>query len=521
MLRQITRARVPLQRTAVRCLSTSSGYAMAAQHTHKHTHKFSRLDHTPSHLGRLKERLIELLPEQQAELKKFKAEHGAKIVDKVTVDQLIGGARSIKSMLWETSLLDPVEGIRFRGYSIPELQEKLPTNTGAPGEEPTPEGLFWLLMTGEVPTKAQADALTAELHARSELPSHVEDMIRTFPKGMHPMTQLSSAILAMQTESVFAAKYAEGTNKALYWDHTYEDVMNLIARLPKVAALIYRCSYHDGIVAPYDSSLDYSALKYALSILTALVPRGRYDSSLDYSANFCQMLGFKDEGFHELMRLYITIHSDHEGGNASAHTCHLVGSTLSDPYLSLSASMNALAGPLHGLANQEVLGWLLGLQVTPTIPTHPHASPRISAHAQASPRMPTHAHWLADLSLRRELHPFLRRRPSRNRARPSPPSRSLSSLGRRSRLARSCLASPPHTFSPLLTPSHTFSRLLAPSHAIILTFSRIITPFHRSSPATATLSCGRPTRVTRASATLPSSTSPRTSSSTSSTPCTR
>ena len=63
-------------------------------------------------------------------------------------------------------------------------------------------------------------------------------------------------------------------------------------------------------------------------------------------------------------RLYIVIHSDHEGGNASAHTCHLVGSTLSDPYLSLSASMNALAGPLHGLANQEVLGWLLGLQAT-------------------------------------------------------------------------------------------------------------------------------------------------------------
>ena len=105
----------------------------------------------------------------------------------------------IKSMLWETSLLDPVEGIRFRGYSIPELQEKLPGFTGKDGEEPQPEGLFWLLMTGEVPTKAQADALTAELHARAELPAHVETMIRSFPKGMHPMTQLSSAILAMQT----------------------------------------------------------------------------------------------------------------------------------------------------------------------------------------------------------------------------------------------------------------------------------------------------------------------------------
>jgi citrate synthase len=116
-------------------------------------------------------------------------------------------------------------------------------------------------------------------------------------------------------------------------------MMNLVARLPEVCALIFRCTYYDGKVAPYDATTDYSG-------------------------NFCQMLGFNDPGFHELMRLYICIHSDHEGGNASAHTCHLVGSTLSDPYLSLSASMNALAGPLHGLANQEVLGWLLGLQAT-------------------------------------------------------------------------------------------------------------------------------------------------------------
>ena len=76
------------------------------------------------------------------------------------------------------------------------------------------------------------------------------------------------------------------------------------------------------------------------------------------SANFCKMLGYDDPQFIELMRLYLTIHSDHEGGNVSAHTCHLVGSALSDPYLSLSASMNGLAGPLHGLANQEVLRFI-------------------------------------------------------------------------------------------------------------------------------------------------------------------
>jgi citrate synthase len=153
------------------------------------------------------------------------------------------------------------------------------------------------------------------------------------------MTQLSSAILALQTDSVFAAEYAKGTHKTKYWEHTYEDMMNLIARIPRVAALIYRQTYFDGKIADYDTSLDYSG-------------------------NFCKMLGVDDPSFHELMRLYIIIHSDHEGGNASAHTCHLVGSTLSDPYLSLCASMNALAGPLHGLANQEVLGWLLGLQAT-------------------------------------------------------------------------------------------------------------------------------------------------------------
>merc|ERR1712216_41986 len=144
------------------------------------------------------------------------------------------------------------------------------------------------------------------------------------------MGQLSSAILAMQTDSVFAAEYAKGASKAKYWEHTYEDLLNVLARLPEVCALIYQCTYFDGKVAPYDKSLDYSG-------------------------NFCQMLGLTDPGFMELMRLYIVIHSDHEGGNASAHTCHLVGSTLSDPYLSLSASMNALAGPLHCLANQEGL----------------------------------------------------------------------------------------------------------------------------------------------------------------------
>lgn len=228
------------------------------------------------------------------------------------------------------------QGIRFRGYTIPELQKMLPA--AVPGGEPIPEGLLWLLLTGEVPTAAQAKSVTAELHARSALPKHVEEAIKGFPRHMHPMTQLSSAVLAMQTESKFARAYQSGVAKGKYWESTYEDVMDLLARLPTAAALIYRNTFHGGKAA------------------------AAYDLSLDYSANFARMMGFTSPQFDEVMRLYLTIHSDHEGGNVSAHTTRLVGSALSDPYLSFSAAMCGLAGPLHGLANQEVLRWVLDLQ---------------------------------------------------------------------------------------------------------------------------------------------------------------
>jgi citrate synthase len=221
--------------------------------------------------------------------------------------------------------------------TIPELQKALPPASGKSGDEPGPESLLWLLLTGETPTAAQAAAVTKELHERAKLPAHIEPMIRNFPKGMHPMTQFSAAVCAMQTDSRFAHAYESGMHKSKYWDPTYEDIMNLIARLPEVAALIYRCSFKDGKVAAYNNKLDYSA-------------------------NFNRMLGYDSAAFDELMRLYLVIHSDHEGGNASAHTTHLVGSTLSDAYLSFSGGLNALAGPLHGLANQEVLRWILNLQ---------------------------------------------------------------------------------------------------------------------------------------------------------------
>ena len=264
------------------------------------------------------------------DLKDILKDHGDLQVDSVSLRQVIGGMRGIKCMFAETSHLDPNDGIKFRGYSIPELQKKLPKGNG---EEPLPEGLFWLMLTGELPTEDQVSALTQDWINRSEVPAHTYAAIDALPLDTHPMIQYSIAIASMQTESIFAKKYAEGINRLDYWDPTYEDTMNLIARLPKIAAYIYRRIYHDKQQIPADPSLDWAG-------------------------NFAHMLGNNEPVFMDLMRLYLTIHADHEGGNASAHTTHLVGSTLSDAYYSLSAGMNALAGPLHGLANQEVIKFI-------------------------------------------------------------------------------------------------------------------------------------------------------------------
>ena len=177
---------------------------------------------------------------------------GNEVLGECTVDQAYGGMRSVSCMIYETSLLDPEEGIRFRGYSIPELQygggspNPAPLPSAADGEEPLPEGLLWLLFTGEIPTEAQTTALSKELADRSTLPAHVSEMIKGFPKGMHPMTQFSIAIMACQTESKFQAAYRDGVHKKEYWNYWYEDCMDLMARLPEISAQIYRTTFHDG-----------------------------------------------------------------------------------------------------------------------------------------------------------------------------------------------------------------------------------------------------------------------------------
>jgi citrate synthase len=285
----------------------------------------------------LHEKIAAQLPEWRARVTKLVKEQGEIVVDKVTIGQVYGGMRDIKSMVTDVSFVDPATGIKFRGMAIPEVLKKLPKPRG--GKIPYVGGLYYLLLVGEIPTREQAEAVEAEWAKRAEVPDHVFKMLKAMPKDTHPMVLLSQAVLALQSSSVFAKKYNEGIKKDVYWEPTLEDALNLTAKLPVIAAFIYRMKYFGETKKP------------------------KYNPRQDYGTNFSRMMGVSDrKGYAELSRLYFILHSDHESGNVSAHATHLVGSALSDAYYAFSAGLNGLAGPLHGLANQECLGWLISVR---------------------------------------------------------------------------------------------------------------------------------------------------------------
>ncbi len=281
-------------------------------------------------MSTLKAKLAQKIAEHRPRTTRLVKEFGDVKVADVKIEQVIGGARGIRSLVTDISYLDPMEGIRFRGYTIPETMAALPKPEGK--DYPYVEGFWYLLLTGDIPTMEETLEIVEDFKKRSKVPEYVYDVLKALPKESHPMVMFSTAILAMEKESKFAKFYEEGFNKMTAWETMYEDATDLLARLPEIAAFIYRYKYKNGdIIAG--------------------------DPNQDMGGNFAHMMGI-GAPYDDVARMYFILHSDHESGNASAHTTHLVASTLSDAYYSLSAGLNALAGPLHGLANQEVLRWL-------------------------------------------------------------------------------------------------------------------------------------------------------------------
>lgn len=269
-------------------------------------------------------KLSEVLPPQIEKIKEFVKNYGDKVVSEVTIKQVYGGMRGVKSLVCDTSEVPPDKGLIIRGIELKELTEKIP------------EEILWLLLTSELPSQEELEDLQSELKNRSNVPDYVWKVIDAMPEDSHPMAMFNTAILVMQKESIFAKQYDEGMAKPDYWKATLEDLLNILAKLPAIGAYVYRKRYNKG-------------------------PRIEQDLSKDWSGNYVHMLGLGDPNgeFSKLMRLYLNLHSDHEGGNVSAMTGSVVNSALSDLYYSLSAGLNGLAGPLHGLANQECLKWIL------------------------------------------------------------------------------------------------------------------------------------------------------------------
>jgi len=285
-------------------------------------------------MAKLKERLSAKVQEQRPRTQKLLKEHADVKIGEVTIGQAIGGGRGVRMLVTDISYLDPMEGIRFRGKTIPETFAALPKVPGS--GYPYVEAFWWFLLTGDVPTNEETLDVVREFQAHREVPAYVGTVLRAMPRDAHPMVMFSTAILAMERESTFVKRYNQGMKKDEYWDATYDDATSLLAKLPSIAALIYRLKYKgDAQIAA--------------------------DPKLDFGGNFAHQMGFA-KPYDDVARMYFILHSDHESGNVSAHTTHLVASALSDAYYALSAGIDGLAGPLHGLANQEVLRWIMKFQ---------------------------------------------------------------------------------------------------------------------------------------------------------------
>jgi citrate synthase len=275
-------------------------------------------------MSMLKKKLNSQIPHLREQVRNLGKDHGSKVISEVTIEQVLGGMRGVKSLICDTSEVGLETGLIIRGFPILELTGKLP------------EDILWLMLTGELPTKAESKDLQADLQKRSEVPDYIWAIMNSFPKDAHPMTMLSALLTALEHESKFKHEYDKGLKKDLYWEYTLEDSLDLIAKIPVIAAAIYRTRFGKGSI---------------------IMP----DTGLDWGANYAYMLGVHNDNkdWYQLMRMYMVLHSDHESGNVSAFTSHVVGSALSDVYYSLAAGLNGLAGPLHGLANQECLRFVL------------------------------------------------------------------------------------------------------------------------------------------------------------------
>ena len=235
-----------------------------------------------------------------------------KVLCEVTENHLNTGLRGIPVGTCRTSFVTPTEGVHYCGYPIKELVDF------------SPEDIIYLLFNKELPTTAQSSAFKADLAARGNVPSSLENVLQTLPKDGHPMDWLSVGI---QTLGMLDTT-----------GNWREDALNLIARMPRLMGLIFR--YREG------RSTDIAADDTSKSLVQRFVDTVGVDEHLRAK-------------MERVVSTYLVLHMDHGGGNLSTFTGKSIASGKATVYSAIAGAMNALSGPLHGRANQSCLEFVL------------------------------------------------------------------------------------------------------------------------------------------------------------------
>lgn len=256
--------------------------------------------------------------EKAIDISKLRAQSGI-----ITIDPGFKNTGSTKSAI---TFLDGEKGIlRYRGYTIEELAEKSSFLE-----------VSYLLIYGELPTKAQYEAFADDVTNHTLVHEDVKKILEGFPSNAHPMGVLSSLVCAQ------TAFYPESLDPNRSAHEVDLSIIRLLAKMPTFAAWSYKNKIGQPVIYP-DNRLNYTG--NFLKMMFAL-PAEEYEA---------------DPVVADALDKLLILHADHEQ-NCSTSTVRVVGSSHASMYASISAGINALWGPLHGGANQAVIEMLEGIK---------------------------------------------------------------------------------------------------------------------------------------------------------------
>jgi citrate synthase len=232
-----------------------------------------------------------------------------------TAEPAVKVHRGLKDVYFERSETTFIDGkageLRYRGYSIHDL-----------ATQSTFEETAYLLLYGELPSKAELARIDADLKAARQLPAPILSIIETV-KAAHPMDVLRTAVSAL---AAFDPEVGDNSRAA-----TVRKGIRLTSQVPMIVAAHERIRNGKAPVAP--------------------------DGGLGHAANFLWMLkGEKpSEDAAKLLDVDLVLHAEH-GSNASSFTARVVVGTQANLHAAMTAAVAALSGPAHGGAAEDVLG---------------------------------------------------------------------------------------------------------------------------------------------------------------------